>query len=702
MKMKKKNKDKEHTTHYTLHTMTLPQETISQCVEFLQQYHAEDVAKLTYDREAVWIDHSDLFAFNADIADNVLANPSDYIRAFEDAVGDVDTSTADAPEFAPIRFYNLPSADTYAPGEIRAEHGERLVSITGILERVTTTSDTPREVCFECQRCGNPMYVPQDVTTRELQQPTECSGCERQGPWDINHQETAWDDYAKLRIESRPDVENDDGKITGYVLNDLINTGGETGLLERAGEPVTVTGIIKRVQKDGRGANSLLFDHFIEVRGVEFERDQETVDVAAHREEFEELASQENAIELFAESIAPQLHETEAWESAMEFAVAYLFGAPRIDIPQGPTYRGDLHFLIISDYGMGKSTFKEDIEAFSPKCLSKSTTALSSGVGLTAAAVKDDFGEGQWTIKPGLLVRANGGHLILDEIDKGPDELTAMNDALEGEQTVDVERAGKSATYQSRTAVMALGNPTDGRFNENEAIAPQLGIKESLLSRFDGIVTMRDTVDRETDKAVAETWGKAYTEAQKAEVADADEFDTLERPVSIDVGQAWIKHAREDVNPVLEYEQFSDLKEWYANDVRQLNNSYGSGGEGEDMPVPATVRELAAAAKMAIAFARVELKETVEDKHIERAKKLAKRLVKQNWDGEKFNAAKNQGATQAERKDRILEAVETDALTVEEIAATAKVSQDVAEQEIENLRRKGEIYEPKTGEYRGT
>jgi len=57
---------------------------------------------------------------------------------------------------------------------------------------------------------------------------------------------------------------------------------------------------------------------------------------------------------------------------------------------------------------------------------------------------------------------------------------------------------------------------------------------------------------------------------------------------------------------------------------------------------------------------------------------------------------------QNDRKDRILNALETHALTVEEIAATAKISQDVAEQEVENLRRKGEIYEPKTGEYRGT
>ncbi|MFB6198938.1 MAG: hypothetical protein ABEI52_11840, partial [Halobacteriaceae archaeon] len=423
-------------------------------------------------------------------------------------------------------------------------------------------------------------------------------------------------DYSKLRIQARPDTDND-GKIPGYALNDLIDVGGDGGLLSRAGEPVVAYGIVRRVQKSGRGENGLLFDHLLEVKAVEFERDKDTVNVEKHRDEFEQLAERPDAIDLFAESIAPHLHETEAWETAMEFAVAYLFGAPRIDITDGPTYRGDLHFLIVTDYGMGKSTFKEDIEAYSPKSISKSTTALSSGVGLTAAAVKDDFGEGQWTIKPGLLVRANGGHLLLDEIDKGPDQLTEMNDALEGEQVVDIEKAGKSATYQSRTGLLALGNPVDGRFNPHDAIAEQLGISETLLSRFDGIVTMEDHSDKEQDANVAETYGKSYTEAQEKAYGDRDEFDHLERQVPVDVGQAWIKYARENVNPLLRYEQFEALKEWYADDVRQLNQSFASDGEGEDMPVPATVRVLGAAVKMSIAFARVHLRDEVQEQDIE-------------------------------------------------------------------------------------
>jgi replicative DNA helicase Mcm len=667
--------------------------------EFLETYCRDDIAALAqrYPKEQTWltVDYNDLYQADADLAEWLHAidegdscDPEEVLAVLADAVDEVDLPAPIDLSDVSIRVVNLDDAVTYAPGEIRSNEPGQYVSVRGTLERVTTTSDLPTELVYVCQRCGTQTRVPQDPTSGERAEPTECHACERKGPYRIDHDASEWVDYAKVRIQSRPDVDgNAEGKLTGYVTGDLIDEGGDVGLLGRVGEPVVVSGIIRRTQKSGRDANELLFDHLMDVRAIEFERDNNTVDVAKHKDAFTELAAQPEAIDNFAQSLAPQLHGTDAWQAAREFAVAYLFGAPRIDIPNGPTYRGDLHFLLITGYGMGKSTFKQDIAAFSPKCISKSTTALSSDVGLTAAAVKDDFGEGQWTIKPGLLVRANGGHLILDEIDKGPDELTAMNDAIEGEQVVDIEKAGQSATYQSQTAVMALGNPSDGRFNPNEPIATQLGIAESLLSRFDGIVTMIDEADREQDRNIAESWGRAYTESQAVEYGDRNEFDTLERPVPMDVGQAWIKYARENVHPSLTYEQFEELEEWYAEEVRQLNKSYAGDGEGSNMPVPATPRKLAAAAKMAIAFARATLRDEVNAEDIERAKALGKKLVKQNWDGEKFVVSDAVKASQQERRDKIVAELGDAKLTASQVADNVKWSHETVRSELEGDHR---------------
>jgi replicative DNA helicase Mcm len=687
--------------------MNTNHELLETVAQFYRDYYREDIAKLAQsypkDQTSLWIDYRDVWRYNPNLADDLREQPDELLPHFEEAVDMVDIPLDVSLDGVSVRVFNLNDEHVYSPGELRNDQPTNYVGITGILERVTTTSDLPEVVVFECSRCGSLTRIEQQTSTQELQEPHECNGCERQGPFTINHDQSEWSDYAKLRIESSPDsAQESEGKVVGFALDDLIDEGGEGGLLSRAGEPVTVYGILRRQQKTGTGENNLLFDHVLDARAVEFDRDDETVDVAAHRDEFTELANRDDAIDLFAESIAPQLHTTEAWDAAMEFAVAYLFGAPRVDIHNGPTYRGDLHFLMITGFGMGKSTFKEDIEAYSPKCISKSTTALSSGVGLTAAAVKDDFGAGQWTIKPGLLVRANGGHLLLDEIDKGPDELTEMNDALEGEQVVDVEKAGQSATYHSRTAVMAMGNPVEGRFNSHEAIAHQLGIKQSLLSRFDGIVTMRDEADQEQDKRIAETYGKSYTEAQEAEFGERDEFDQLERPVPIDTGQAWIQYARDNVDPILRYEQFEELEEWYANEVRQLNQTFAEEGEGGDMPVPTTVRDLATAVKMSIAFARVELRDEVTHENVARAKRLTKALVAQKWDGEQFNDPRSE--SQQERVESVIDAVrrldDGDDVEIDEIYERVNIPNHKIDKQIEGLMSSGRLIEPQTGEYR--
>jgi replicative DNA helicase Mcm len=659
--------------------------------QFFKQYYREEIAELAQeypkDSESFWVDHREMYSALPDVANKLLENPEQVIEHMQEAIDMVDIPVQCDLSDVDVRIRNLNENHVYAPGEIRKDQGQRYIGVTGVLERVTSTSDLPEKVAYQCQRCGTETTIPQTLSTGQLQEPHECRGCERQGPFEINHDGSDWSDYAKLRIESRPDVdESDSGKVVGFALNDLIDQGGDSGLIGRAGEPVTVYGILKRQQKTGRGQNELLFDHILDARAIEFEKDAETVDVDEHRDEFEQLAAQPDAVDKFASSIAPQLHETDAWETAMEFAVAYLFGAPRIDLIDGPTYRGDLHMLVVSDYGMGKSTFKEELEAYSPKCISKSTTALSSGVGLTAAAVKDDFGEGQWTLKPGLLVRANNGHLLLDEIDKGPDELTAMNDAIEGEQVVDIEKAGKSATYDSKTAVAAFGNPVDGRFNEHDSISEQLGMSETLLSRFDAIVTMQDSEDKEQDRRVAETYGKSFTEAQKAEIEGQGEFDALEREVPIDVGRAWVKYARENVNPILSYEQFQELEDWYADEVRQLNSVFADAGDGEDMPVPVTVRVLGAVTKMSIAYARANLEEYVQPEHIERAKRLGKRLVKQNWDGEKFSVTTNRhGPSDTEARKQVMDALTDEWQYPSDIAKQTGVSESKVRNRLKKL-----------------
>lgn len=608
---------------------------------FLRRYYREDIGELAthypHEQKSLFVEYGDLHQFDPNLAEDWQNSPDQIQEYANEALRLYDLPADLELADATVRLVGFPDDMSLAPDDLTKDHGGKYVAIKGDLARVTTKDEFPSEIAFECERCGTMSYVPQ-VANSSRQDPYECAGCERKGPFRVNEGQTEWNDYCRVRVKTPPDQNdgNDSSHIDGYVVGDLVHYGHKHGLLARAGEKATVYGVVERRELSN---NDLLFERVLRVEGVEFVEDENNVNVEEHLPAIRDLASRDDAVDKFAESLVPELYATDAWEAALELGVAYLFAAPRIDVPGGPTYRGDIHALLVSDYGMGKSSFNRGIERYSPKCIHKSATALSSEVGLLAAATEDDFGAGQWTIKPGILVRANGGHVILDEIDKPDVDMTKMNDALEGSQRVDVEKAGQSATYNSRVGLLAAGNPVDGRFDRYEPIAEQLGLKQSFLSRFDGIITMDDEADKETDKQIADTIGKAYIEAQEAVQDGREDFDQLDHPVPVDVGRAWVAYARENIHPRLKKRHVESIKGWYGDEVRQLNVQFSQeGSDGADMPVPASARVVEATIRFSVAFARVHLRDEVIDSDVERAKNLSKRLVAQNWDGERFDA----------------------------------------------------------------
>jgi replicative DNA helicase Mcm len=473
-----------------------------------------------------------------------------------------------------------------------------------------------------------------------------------------------------------------------------------------------VYGTVEKEQVTEGRSKTRHFEDYLEVSAFEFDADADDTDIEAHRETFRDLSDREDAVDLFARSLVPELHATAEWEHGLELLVAYLFAAPRIDVPEGPTYRGDIHALIISDYGMGKSMVNSAVAMFSPKCIKESVTGMSSDVGLLAAAVEDDFAGGSWTLRPGILVRANGGHVILDEIDKTDANLERMNDALEGEQVVDVNKAGQSATFKSRVGLLATGNPENSRFDNTVPNSQQLNIDKSLLSRFDGIVLMEDETDPEQDAAIAGTQLESYIEGQEVEQGSREELDNLAREVEPDVGRAWIAYAREEVHPILSRDHFDKITEWYAEEVRQLNNDFANDGAGGDMPVPANARSVMATIRFSVAFARVHLRDEVADEDVERAMRLSKALIGQNFDGDKFVAAESQRTptTQEERvqsvRDLIDEFDEGDGAPIGDVLTAAQDRYDMApaktEKELQKLLDKGAAYEPQTDHYMTT
>jgi len=421
------------------------------------------------------------------------------------------------------------------------------------------------------------------------------------------------------------------------------------------------------------------------------------------RGEAEEWADRPDAIEVFARNIDPSLVVTGDWEQAIEMATVWLFAAPRIDpaTADGKTVRGDLHMLHVSDPGMNKSDFAEKLAELSPKALMKDSEGMSSEVALTAAATRGGFGDDSWTIEPGALPKANNGHLILDEIDKGPDGfLNGLHSPLEGTQTLNVEKAGQEAELATRCGFLALGNPTEGRFDPYEPIAEQVDLHPALMSRFDLICTMQDEPERETDREIATGVLDSIDESARLDHGEMESADAnaVSGEVSRDVMKAWVKHARENIQPLLSEDAKSVLADYYV-DTRQLN-----GEDSEKTPV--TARTLAAGVRIAMAYARVELADTVSERHAERAVELSKIVVGENFDPETGDFDSNRTtetpSSQTERVRAIVAAAQGPASIDEILAETTGIEEDTVRHRVEKLMEKGAMYEPQPNKYKAT
>jgi len=135
-----------------------------------------------------------------------------------------------------------------------------------------------------------------------------------------------------------------------------------------------------------------------------------------------------------------------------------------------------------------------------------------------------------------------------------------------------------------------------------------------------------------------------------------------------------------------------------------MNKQFARDGEGEDMPVPATARVVMWVVRFSTAFARCRLRDEVTDADVERAENLAKRLIGQQWDGNKFDPSMVESDsinTQADRKERVKDALDRadEALSPAELADRVPLSEDKVQDEIDTLSKKGLVYQPQTGEY---
>ena len=686
----------------------LYQERSDELAKWLKRDCKNELRKLATqypgEKKSLYVDWTDLFTFDHNLARDTQDNTKVVKQALKRVVKDVAPQEAlidernagvDGDEIirgkhVKIRFTNVGEPQDVST-LIKGDEIGNLVTLRGKCTKASDTRPKPTVAALRCGNCGGVSKVPQP--THGHTTPNMCSNCETNGvSWEPELDESEWEYHQLVRIKHEPGENDSDSHIDVHLMGD------EAGTLS-GGESVDISGVLKDVWPDGIETGTP--DFILEADHVrKHESDFESIDVENYQQRVRELAdgTEGDPFDLLRDSIAPGIYGGETMDKIKLSLACQLFGAPRIENDDGTAFRGDIHQLLVGAPGTGKSSLMDAIAEYSPKVATVSGKNATKA-GVTAAAVRDDFGDTEWSIEAGAFVQANKGLCLVDELDKvDGDVLDSLHSALERQQ-LSIAKAGINADLQCHTSLLGAANPEEERFIDTQAVVEQIPVGSAMRSRLDTVFVLRDTVDTESDEKKVETMLNSIASGDGVETVNFDDNEAIAPPLDTDEIQAWVAYARQQHDVAFDMDLLKDRIMDYYTSIRE---------QSKDSGAPVNLRKVGSILRYAIASARIRLGDTVVEKDIERAIGIVSTSLSQigmTDDGKlsvDMEVADN--VTQAKRKEAIKDTLNDadEALTPAEIATQIGMSESTIHDEIDKLSQKGEVYQPQTGKYRAT
>lgn len=676
-------------------------EYISIFGDFLEAVYKREIEILASnypEKKSLEIDYKKLEAFDLNLAERLIENPNLIIEAATAALRKIDVGILEQTDqkFEPhIRFFNLPEEYRVDIRDIGSKHLTSLISAEGMIRQITERLQKMTDAHFVCRKCQNSYTIKQ--TTQQLTKPIMCDCKSRE--FDLDLEQSKFIDYQKLEIQEP--IENLKGSeqanhVEVLISDDLVNSCS-------AGDKIIVTGIVKlKPLKDTNMFNKYMIANHVEKIDQEFEE----LDILPEEiDEIRQLAKKEDIYELLAQSIAPKIYGHDVVKEAITLQ---MFGGVKKKV-QKQEFRGNIHILLVGDPSTGKSELLRNAATIAPKSIFVSGKS-ASGAGLTVSAVKDDFGEGGWTLKAGAVVLASGGIAMIDEFDKmETEDRSTLHEAM-AQATVSVSKAGLYAKFRADTSILAAANPKFNRFDKYKNPIEQIDLPFSLLSRFDLYFIIRDVLNRTLDielgrhiidvQEAAQKLSSTEGELTKEEMEKIQ--DTVLPKIDPNIFKKYVAYARQQIRPKLSKEASERILNYYI-DLRDLGRKSESFG--------ATPRQLEGLIRLSEASAKVRLKSEIELEDALRAIRIFKTSLEQTAvdleTGKIDIDIITTGTSTSERQfiKRVLSiikdmTVDGKAVTIAEISETMEkqnIGRDKLMDAIAKLKKSGELYEPKVG-----
>jgi len=529
-----------------------------------------------------------------------------------------------------VRFKPLKTAKVFKLREIDSACVGSLVQLDCLVVRTSQVKPKVEIITYHCEVCGCEVFqtVEGDRYTPPAECPsTKCMQTKSSGKLRENIRTSKFSKYQEMRVQEMSAHVPQGG--VPRSINVVLS--GDLTRQVLPGDAITLTGVFTpapmsyqtKLQK-GTVQEMYIEAHHVVKHKKGYNDTNEDPDI---EEKVAQAVRQGNLYETASKSIAPEIFGHEDVKKAL---LLVLVGSYTKQMKDGLKIRGDIHTLLMGDPGVAKSQLMKQVCAIAPRSV-YTTGKGSSGVGLTATVIRDNK-TGEVKLEGGSLVLADKGVCCIDEFDKMEEgDRTAIHEVME-QQSISLAKAGITTTLNCRTSILAAANPVYGRYNPYKSPVENIDLPAALLSRFDLIFLLLDTVDVDKDKKLAlhvckvhsnyereatDASDKVGYEANPAE-EDADVLNIGFKPYDSSFMRTYIRKAR-TYEPLIDDSLMKDIADAYVS-IRDDEKREGI----DSRKSYTTPRTLLAILRLSQAHARARFSDRVERRDFDEAMRLMK------------------------------------------------------------------------------